>query len=314
MPSQAIGVQSYRSLELMTPYSLRAVLRLGRYIRHECAVNDVIHAHLFPTMLYASLAVRAVGWRGKLVCTEHSTDNGRRGRLLGRTIDTVLYSRYDRVACISRGTRDALAAWMPALTAKLDVIENGVPLSNAEAPVRRPTERPVIVSVGRLSRPKNYDTALRAMALLQDQPCEYHIAGSGPEESDLKRLCAQLRVDDRVRFLGFVDDVSELLRKSDIFLMPSRWEGFGLAAVEAMNAGLPVVASDVEGLREIVAASPPCGIFVDPSDAEAIAHALRVLLLDPEKRRSYGQAAHRRSQEFSIDLMVERYMEFYKSL
>jgi glycosyltransferase involved in cell wall biosynthesis len=312
--SDGNGASDCLSLGLASPYDIRAVWRLALYMKRECRRGDVIHAHLFPSNLYASLSARIVGWQGRLVCTEHSTSNRRRGTLPGWATDRVTYSRYDHVACISAGTRDALAAWMPTITQRLVVIENGVPLVFKQVPLRLPREKPIVVSVGTLRRAKNYDVAIKALSLLKELPFEYRIAGTGPEEHALRSLCEQLQLTDRIRFLGFVEDVPQLLRETDIFLMPSRWEGFGLAAVEAMNAGLPLIASDVEGLREIVAASPPCGIFVDPSDPSSIAQALRELLVDPEKRQSYGQAAHRRSQQFSLDRMVEKYLDFYNSL
>jgi len=152
---------------------------------------------------------------------------------------------------------------------------------------------------------------LRAIALLRDLRFEYHIAGIGPEEGQLRRLCSELGLSDRVKFLGFVEGVPQLLQTADVFLMPSLWEGFGLAAVEAMNAGLPVVASDVEGLREVVMANPSCGIFVNPLDLSSIAAALKELLLNPQKRVCYGMAAHQRSQQFSLTSMVDKYLAFY---
>jgi glycosyltransferase involved in cell wall biosynthesis len=204
---------------------------------------------------------------------------------------------------------------MPSLGARLAVVENGVSLAFQQVPDRVVRERPIIVSVGRLSKPKNYGTALQAIALLlQDHRVDYRIAGAGPEEGELRRLCDELRLGDRVRFLGFVENVPQLLREADIFLMPSRWEGFGLSAVEAMNAGLPVVASDVEGLREIVAGTPPCGILVSPLDPSSIARGLKELLLDPEKRRCYGAVGHSRSCQFSLGSMVDKYLEFYSSV
>jgi glycosyltransferase involved in cell wall biosynthesis len=196
----------------------------------------------------------------------------------------------------------------------LAVVENGVTLAFDAIPERIVTRRPIIASVGRLSKPKNYDAALKAISLLQELPFEYRIAGIGSEEGYLRRLRHELNLGDRVQFLGFVNDVPQLLREVDIFLMPSRWEGFGLSAVEAMNAGLPVVASDVEGLREIVTANPPCGVLVNPLDPTSIAGGLKELLLDPNKRRRYGLAGHERSRQFSVSAMTDNYLKFYSDL
>lgn len=309
--SPSEGVENYESFEYDTPYRWRAIWRLVGYIRKNCGPDDIIHAHLFPTMLWVSLAVRLAGWRGRLVCTEHSTSNRRRGTVKGSIIDALLYSRFQMVACISDGTRDALVGWKPGLTSKLVVIENGAELP-FDRPFDRPErQRPVVLSVGRLERPKNYARAIKAVAELKDIDFEYHIAGSGSEEASLKKLTAALGLDDRVRFLGFVEDVPELLKEADIFLMPSIWEGFGLAAVEAMNAGLPVVAGRVAGLQEIVVGREICGELVDPENVASIALGLRTLLSDRSKRIAYGQNAFRRAQDFSVEAMVEKYLELY---
>jgi len=297
-----------------SPYDLRAIAHVVRYLRRECSPEDIVHVHLFPAMLFVSLAVQLAGWSGKLVATEHNTSNSRRGSLLGRCIDTLLYSRYDQVVCISSGARDALAEWMPGIHSRLVVVENGARLTFTELQSRPLGNVPTIVSVGRLHKQKNYDNALKALALIQGQPFEYLIAGTGPEEASLKRLCAELGLSDSVRFLGFVEDVPRLLGRADIFLMPSRWEGFGLSGVEAMNAGLPIVAGNVEGLREIVSTCPPSGIVVNPLDPTSIAEAVSHLLSNPGDRLSYGEAGFRQSQRYSLDAMTEKYLDLYRRL
>ena len=306
-------VPSARSLGNSSPYTWHSFFFVLRYIHGHCGPGDIIHAHLFPTMLYVAIAVRILRWQGLVVCTEHSTSNRRRGRPIGKFIDSLIYPAYDRVYCISRGTKEALQAWMPSQTAKLHVVENGALLPSQQFEPRNAAEKIIIASVGRLYKLKNYRTALQAMALLTDVDFEYWIAGAGPEEESLKMLCTQLALDEKVKFYGYVADIFSFFRQADIFLIPSLWEGFGLAAVEAMNTGLPVIASNVAGLTEIIDTPNPCGLLVSPNGPEEIAHAVRSLL-DSATRTEYGKNAFERSLAFSLERMIKQYADEYNRL
>jgi glycosyltransferase involved in cell wall biosynthesis len=302
---------SYCSFEFSTPYGFKSFFRVLNYVRHHCSKDDIIHAHLFPVLLYVSLAIRICRFEGRVVCTEHSTSNRRRQSRVGRVIDRLVYSGYNTVYCISKGTCESLRTWMPSQQNKLKVIENGAALPLKAFTRRDATSRLTIVSVGRLHRSKNYDTVLRALSELKDVQFEYRIAGTGPEEANLRKLCHQLGLKQKVKFCGYIGNVFEFLRKADVFLIPSRWEGFGLAAVEAMNSGLPVIASDVTGLREIVNASDTCGILTSPDSPSEIADAIRDLK-DPVKRERLGKSAFQRSLAFSKEKMIDRYIgEYY---
>src|SRR5207253_112178 len=110
-------------------------------------------------------------------------------------------------------------------------------------------------TVGRLERQKGFDTLLEALPRWPD--CTLQIVGIGSERAELESRARSLGLAARVEFLGFRDDVATLMTRADLYVQPSRWEGFGIAAVEAMASGLPVVCSDVAGLREVVG---PAGV------------------------------------------------------
>jgi glycosyltransferase involved in cell wall biosynthesis len=302
-----------RSLGLKTPYRPAAAAGIYRYLRAGVGPADLVHAHLFPPNFYLSALKLAGAVPCRMICTEHSTSNRRRRHPIGKWIDAVTYAGFDRIVAISEGAGAELAGWKPGLADKTVVIRNGARLRFDRFTERGSRERPVIVSIGRLHRIKNYRNALRAVALLDDLDFRYRIAGEGTEAGPLRELCRELGLESRVEFLGYVPEPSDLLAAGDLFLIPSHWEGFGLAAVEAMNAGLPVVASDVPGLREIVAGEPPCGILVDPDSPAAIAAGLRQLLLSPELRLQYGKNAFARSGEHGEARMVAEYLDLYRS-
>ena len=303
-------IPACQSLNLSKIRDIFVIFSISRYLKEHCSKSDVVHVHLFPSSLFVSLAKCLSGWDGKLVFTEHSTHNRRRGTLLGKLIDLVLYSPYSRIACISEGTKETLGRWMPKFLDRLSIVGNGVPLSFTSFSARDNNSTPVILSMGRLQHPKNYPLALRAVALIKEVDFEYWIAGTGEDEGLLRAMAEELEIKDKVKFLGFVHDIPCLLQQADIFFMPSKWEGFGLAAVEAMNAGLPAVVSDVDGLREVVTKE---SAFLVPKDRpDLFADALRNLISCPELRSKMGERGFERAKLFSAKKMADKYLEFYK--
>jgi glycosyltransferase involved in cell wall biosynthesis len=301
------------SFALGSAYSPLAFFRLWRYVVRKVEPGDVVHGHLFPTVFYLSL-LRLLGvLRARTIMTEHSTWNRRRGTRRGQLIDRITYRGFDSICAISAGARAALVAWRPSLEKRCKVIYNGVEASHVAPLSRVAGARPVILSVGNLKPGKNYATMLRAIARLGDLSFEYQVAGQGPLRGELEALTRALGLAGKVRFLGRVDNINPLLERADVFLMASAWEGFGLAAVEAMHASLPLVISDIPGLAELDNGAPPCSLKVDPDSEQAIADALRALLESPIARANLGAAGFARAGQFSLDAMVTSYLHEYRA-
>ena len=148
-------------------------------------------------------------------------------------------------------------------------------------------------AVSRLSPEKGFAYLLRALGLLRDRGIDLEVvlAGDGPSRVELERLTDDLRLRDRVRFLGEVahSDVPAVLADLDIFTMPSTWEGFGVSALEASAMELPVVASNIHGIPDVVI-DGETGILVPPTDVEALATAIERLAVNAELRRAMGAA------------------------
>jgi len=314
MRQQDTELEATQSLQVTSPYGLRALLGIRRYVTEQVEPDDIIHAHLFPPFYHLAILKWFGDARCRLVFTEHSTSNRRRSTTLGHMLDFRLYANYEQVITVSQGAEQELLKWQPSLTGKTRVVTNGVSLFYNRV-IQRPFKtRLKIVSVGHLRRAKNYDTALRAVALLSNLDFDYEIAGEGDCRAELLRLRKELGLETKVRFLGHVRDIPELLASADIFLMPSRWEGFGLAAVEAMNASLPLVVSDVAGLREIVNGAEPGALLVDPQSPASIAKALSRLLTSSDLRQQLGENSFYQSQRYSIAQMVEKHIKVYDEL
>jgi glycosyltransferase involved in cell wall biosynthesis len=140
------------------------------------------------------------------------------------------------------------------------------------------------------------------------------VAGDGPRAAELRVLAASLGIADRVTFLGHREDVDALLHEADAFVLPSRSEAFPNSVVEAMAAGLPVVAAGVGGLLELIDSGRD-GVLVAPDDPAALAAALDALIADPSRARAIGDAAHDTiARRYSFDRMVRAFEELYRSL
>lgn len=307
------GLEAATSFGFASPYDPRALFQLSSYAK-QIAPNDIVHVHLFPSIAHVAALARVGRMPGRLVFTEHNTSNRRRGHRIGGLIDEQIYRPFNRIIAISKGVEKELTRVQPSLSERTIVIENGCDLTFSEPQFRNDGPVLAIASAGRLTTQKNYFVALEAIAQLRDASFRYLIAGDGPDRTALEQHAAALGLDDRVRFMGHLEDIPSFLASSDIFLMPSKWEGFGLAAVEAMNASLPVVAANVPGLREVVGADGDAGLLVDPDDPQIIADALMRLQRDPELRRAMGARGFRRAAHYNFDRFVSDHLQLYRDL
>jgi len=182
--------------------------------------------------------------------------------------------------------------------------------------VTRATKARVIGTAGRLVPIKGIVYLIRALASLKrDIPdLRLEIAGSGPERTTIETEVRLHGLTDCVTFLDWQVELAPVFARWDVFVLPSLEEGFGIAALEAMAAGLPVVATAVGGIPELVE-DGRTGWLVPPADPDALADRLRDLLLDPERRRAMGAAGRARAREsFSVERMAAAISEIYDRL
>jgi glycosyltransferase involved in cell wall biosynthesis len=172
-----------------------------------------------------------------------------------------------------------------------------------------PADARVLLAVSRLTHQKGMDVAIRALPQLPDD-LVLVVLGEGPERGELERLARGLGVEQRVFLLGRVPDVAAWLQRAHVFVHPARWEGFGLGVLEAMLAGLPVVASNVSSLPELVVHGET-GLLVPPDDAVALAAGVA----DALERSELGAAGIARARrEFSVARMADRTAALYADL
>ena len=194
------------------------------------------------------------------------------------------------------------------------VIHNGIPDVDPSLRADPRRDPPHLVMVARFEPQKDPVTLLRALARLRDRPWTAEIVGDGPHRHHSMALAAELGISDRVAFPGACGDVPQRLARAQAFVLTSRWEGFPLTVLEAMRAGLPVVASDVGGVGE--AFEPGLsGLLVPPGDVAAVERELGDLIEDVSSRVAVGQRARRRYEErFVEDHMLDRTAALYREL
>jgi glycosyltransferase involved in cell wall biosynthesis len=225
----------------------------------------------------------------------------------------------ERHVCVSRAVRDFSATSGGLPENKLVVIPNGVDLSRFDRPGTSPVDdlgvprdRRFITCIGRLDPQKGLDWLLELVPpVLAD--CPRHdvlIVGEGPQRAALLRQAASRGVGPRVHFAGFRADVPRILAASDVLALPSRWEGMPNVLLEAMAAGKPVVATDVEGVTE--ALGPAAAQQVVRRDhAEAFAAKLRAILQNPALAAELGRANRRQAESLSVEKMVAAYERLF---
>ena len=165
-----------------------------------------------------------------------------------------------------------------------------------------------LLAVGRLVYEKGHEFLVKAMSKISDDHVVAGICGAGPLYDNLQKEIASLKLDEKVLLLGQWEKLLELLAAADIFVLPSRWEGLPLALLEAMVAGLPVIATRVEGVDEVIEDGVH-GFLIPVEDSQALAKAILQLSPDPELRQIMGEAARKRILEtYTVDRMCEQYL------
>lgn len=279
------------------------IFRLRRIFRD----YDLVHAHLFPSIYWASLAAR--GLNIKLIYTEHSTSNSRRNKWYFRLIERFMYDRYDKIISISQQTQDALTSWLGQYDNRFVVINNGVDTKKF-ASVNVPIVPKSLIMVSRFVSSKDQETVIRAMQYI-DKDAILRFVGDGDNRRHCEILAKDLDVSNRVKFLGSRSDIPELVASSYIGIQSSNWEGFGLTAVEIMSCGKPVIASNVDGLKQVVEGA---GEIFNVGNASELASKVNNLLSDKLYYQEMSVRCQQRAHEYDISVMSKKYLHLYKSL
>ena len=288
-------------------FSPSAVLRLFREL--DRFAPDVIHTHL-NACVYAALwpIIR----RKPFLHTFHLPPTLENNSFLRRTISKLLIGmRVMSPVAISHQNQTFISEYFHLPKDKIPVVYNPVELSKFEG--LKPGEKTdfTFITAGRLSAQKNQKLMLRAFAAFLEKGYEAKlvILGKGEEEESLRMLAKELKISNFVDFAGFVVNVQEYLINADVFLLSSDYEALPLALLEAMAAGLPIVSTDVGGVRDIVTDN---GVLISSGDMNGMVQAMEDLYLNKDVRDALAAASKNNARRYDVSNTSAGYSELYR--
>jgi N-acetyl-alpha-D-glucosaminyl L-malate synthase BshA len=303
------------------PYSLALAVK-----QHEVALReklDILHVHYAVPHATAAFLAREMlepDHRIKVITTLHGTDITLVGQAKSFfTVTKFSIERSDAVTAVSEYLRDQTYEAFGCTDCGIDVIPNFVNLEDFHPPTAAEGCRPalgppdvkVLMHISNFRPVKRVRDVVQAFARIRAELRSVLVfVGDGPERPAAEELVAELGLSRDVRFLGKVDAVADLLRCADLFLLPSESESFGLAALEALACGVPVIGTNVGGLPEVV--TPDAGALVPLGDVEQMAARALELLRDPVRLAATRAAAVRAAAEYSADRIVPMYEALYR--
>lgn len=305
----AAGGVPYARVTMPRDFAPVVALRVARVVRGSA---DLVHTHLVHGDLYGTLGAIAAGV--PMVSTKHNDDPFRTGAF--RYAERLLSRRAAKVIAITSALARFNVARVGLPPAKVVVVPYGLdePPPATGSPLPVPDDVPLVLAVGRLVEQKGHETAVRAIAELAQQDAVLAVLGDGAEREPLRALAEELGVGTRVVLPGNVQNVGDWLRRADVFVHPARWEGFGLVLLEAMLCSLPIVATNVSSVPEIVV-DGVTGTVVAHGDHASLADGLERLLGDEPTRTRMGLAGRERARSgFSVARMAEATAAVYEKV
>lgn len=294
-------------------YNPLLTFRLKPYLNN----YDLIHVHLFPALYWVSMA-KILGLTNKpIVLTEHSTNNKRRGNVLLRAIDKLIYKSFNEIVTISEAAKQSLEKHLGRSFNNISTIDNGVDLQTIyEA---KPHERSelgfekdnfLLIQVSSFRYPKDQKTVIKALELL---PKNVHLllVGDGPLRNENEELASQLGLKERVHFYGIRSDVPRLIKTADITMLSSAYEGLSLTSVEGLASGKPFLATDVPGLHDVV---KDAGILFELGNESELAEHVNKLINDSQYYKNTVNKCQARAKKFDILNMVKNYASLYQKV
>lgn len=307
---EAAGIKVFDLGKDGSVYSPLRLIKLLPFLRK----YDIVHTHNTAPQLFA--AIGSVLCSVVLCTTEHNTSNRRRGWKWYAPVDRWMYSRYRRVICISGKAEDNLRAYIGESKAGICTINNGVDIvkystasPSCELDRIAPGTRKIIMVAG-FRWEKDQDTLIRSLKHL---PTDFHLflVGDGSRCCELESLAASLDLAKRVHFMGVRTDVANLLHAANYIVMSSHFEGLSLSSVEGMSVGKPFLASDVDGLREVVSGA---GILFPHGDHQTLADEILRLESSPSTYKAIAESCRQRASHYDISCMAEGYLKIYQHL
>lgn len=308
--------------DIRSRLDLAFVLKLTKFIKDE--VFDIVHTHLIDADIYGYLAAKLANVP-VIISTKHNTDDFRKKRSPALFLDSFVANHLSKNIAVSYAVRNFLVKYQDIKTEKIEVIHNGIEIKKfscdtekkqAKIDLNLKANDYIIGTVARFDEQKGHKYLIEAIPEVLKEVNNVHFifVGDGPLEQAMQKKAESLKIKDYVTFLGLRDDIPKILNALDIFVLPSLWEGLGISLLEAQAVGIPIIATDVDGIKEAVQ-NGKTGVLIPPANAETMAIAIIDLLQNKNKLVSFGLNARIfAEQNFSIELMAKNIELLYNNL
>ena len=285
-------------------YNPLNIFRLIKFIKN----FDIIHTHNTACQYFVPFAKLLSNAKCILITTEHSTNNRRRDIVFFKYLDKFIYSKYSAIISISTKATELLTNFIKQ-NINVYTIENGIDIIEFSQikQIHFCEQDKIITMVAGFRGAKDQDTLIRSMSLLPNK-YKLWLVGDGERSKILGNLVIELGLTERVKFWGIRSDIPQILEQSHVVVLSSHWEGLSLSSIEGMASGRPFIASNVDGLREIV---DGYGILFSHQDYVALANEIKSICENQEKYNQIVSACQKRAKQFDINIMAEKYNQLY---
>ncbi len=307
---EAEGINIYALRIGGSVYNPMNIFKLIPYLKK----YDIVHTHNTAPQLFAAIAHKFSN-NCRLITTEHSTNNRRRSIKFFSFIDKWMYRQYTHIICISNIAETSLRNYLKEGFYNISTINNGVDISkymNAypdQEILNQFKGKKTAIMVAGFRWEKDHKTLIKAY---QHLPEEYHLllAGTGVLQPEYEKFCQELNLKNRIHFLGMRSDIPQLLKSVDVVIMSSHFEGLSLSSIEGMASGKPFIASDVNGLREVVEGA---GVLFPHEDDKTLAEEIQKLSENTGYRKKVISLCQQKAKQFDIKLMISSYNKLYNN-
>lgn len=276
---------------------------------------DIVHTHNTACQYFVAIASKFLNHKNiKLITTEHNTTNRRRNICWLKPIEKWMYKQYNSIICISDKAKENLQEYIGS-NYPIKTIYNGIDIQKFThaTPLNRDSlglkDNFIICMVAGFRPQKDQDTLIRAMKRL---PNNFHLwlIGDGERRKELEILTQKEELTNRVKFWGIRSDIPQLLKTADIIVMSSHWEGLSLSSLEGMSSGKPFIASDVDGLHEVV---NRYGILFPEGNDKVLSKIVLQLVQDKSLYTNIAEKCQKRAEEYDLQKTINSYLSIYQN-
>ncbi|HQL67338.1 MAG TPA: glycosyltransferase [Caldisericia bacterium] len=300
------------NLNLKYKYNFLGTIKIIKLIRKNN--YELVHVHLFPAALFIAISSFFVNKNIKFIFTEHSVENRRRKYKIFKFIDFFIYSRFHKIICVSEKVKESLIKWIPQIESKSIVIKNGVPVSNNIINQKKIYD---LLYVGRLEKMKGLDKLFESIKIIKNKyinNIKIAIVGDGSEKNFLLNLSKNLRIKENITFINPTYNIDDIMKKSKILVLPSRYEGLPMVILEAMSNKLPVISTQVGGISELII-DKFNGILINSDDVVGLSNSIIELLSNKNLYDFISKNAYEIiNKEYNISDYTKKILNLYKQL